>query len=145
MDPFPEKWRATRWVCSELLWNVLLWNDLLWNDLLWNDLLWNDLLWNDSFRPFSEPHFIVSKSSYIPFIYSLYLHIPLYYPTMPRIHCIKYRYQGFLSVEELIRGVAGVASPSEGVAFLPSGGCISVRGGCIRGCIFTHRGLHRHS
>ena len=53
------------------LWNVLLWNFLLWNDLLWNDLLWNDLLWNDSFRPFSERHFIVSKSSYIPFIYSL--------------------------------------------------------------------------
>ena len=54
MGPFPEKWRATRWVCSELLWNVLLWNVLL-----WNVLLWNDLLWNDSFRPFSERHFLL--------------------------------------------------------------------------------------
>ena len=49
-----------------------------------------------AFDPSPGVIFIVSKSYYIPLIYGLLLHVLLFYPTISRIHCIKYRYQGFV-------------------------------------------------
>ena len=80
---------------------------LLWNDCCGTIYYGTFYYGTIAFAPSPSAIFIVSETACIPFIYSLYLHIPLYYPTMPRIHCIKYRYQGFVRFVNLVQCIRG--------------------------------------
>ena len=75
---------------------------------LCHDLLWNDCCGTIAFDPSPNDIFIVSKSACILLFYSLFINISLFYQTIYPIHCIIYRYLGFIRQKYSIQRVCGL-------------------------------------
>ena len=60
-----------------------------------------------TFDPSPSAIFIVSKTAIFPLICCLLLRVLLYCPTISRIHCIKYRYLGFVWFDSLVQCIRG--------------------------------------
>ena len=90
-----------------------------------------------AFDPSPSVIFIVSETACILLICSLIFSNLLYCPTILLVHCIKYRYLGFLSTTVRIRGAAfSLGGPHQGAAFPLKGlhqGPHFRSVGCIRG------------